>query len=413
MPVPDPALSRAVLIGIGTYTHPDLKLLPAAESGARQLAVLLRDSTIWGLPPEHVTELGAEASAEQVLDAVYRAAGDATDTLLVYFAGHGLRDRDERLYLALAGANADQPEIGTVHYPTLRNVLRQSGYRARFRITVLDCCYSGLAGAMSTTTAPTRTDLARALDERPAEQADDTEYGDCVLTSAPPTKPSFAPPEAAFPEFTGELINILENGIKDAGPTLSMDDVWQRVRHRLRERGSPEPQQFAQNKVARQVHLRNRASALGGSPSPDASALHPSAEQEITAGEQQAVLVRPAETAIARVTAVDQPAVIAREAARKAAATSGGRLRSIWGWMAKDHRSLLIWVGIFFIGLAVALTALLWPRGDNDTPPSGDSAGEEWDEPVDEGPTPEWSLGLSQPLHHRPVLDGPVGCVGF
>ncbi|MEU9015817.1 hypothetical protein AB0D12_40420 [Streptomyces sp. NPDC048479] len=178
----------------------------------------------------------------------------------MYFAGHGLRDHDERLYLALAGANTDQPEIGTVHYRTLRNVLRQAGYQARYRITVLDCCYSGLAGAMSTIAAPTRTDLARALDEPPAEQADDTDdYGDCVLTSAPPTKPSFAPREAAFPEFTGELIDILEHGITGAGSTLSMDDVWQRIWRRLRERGSPEPHQFAQNKVARQVHLHNRA----------------------------------------------------------------------------------------------------------------------------------------------------------
>ncbi|MER5911894.1 caspase family protein, partial [Streptomyces sp. NPDC001982] len=296
MPVPDPARSRAVLIGIDTYTHPDLKPLPAAAAGARQLATLLRDPTVWGLPPEHVAELGAEASAEQILDAVYDAARHARDTVLVYFAGHGLRDRAERLYLALAGANADQPEIGTVHYRTLRNVLRQSGYQARYRITVLDCCYSGLAGAMSITAAPTRTDLARALDERSAEQTDDTDYGDCVLTSAPPTKPSFAPPEAEFPEFTGELIDILEHGITGAGPTLSLDDVWQRIWRRLRERGSPEPQQFAQNKVARQIRLRNRASAPGGNPSPDESALRQSVEQEITLIEQQAVPVPPEET---------------------------------------------------------------------------------------------------------------------
>jgi hypothetical protein len=271
MPVPDPAHSRAVLIGIGAYTHPDLKPLPSAAAGARRLAALLRDRTVWGLPPEHVTELGAESSTDQILQAVHGAARQATDTLLVYFAGHGLRDRAERLYLALAGADADQPEIGTVSYRALRNVLRQSGHRARYRLTVLDCCYSGLAGAMSASTTPTRADLARALDERQAQQIDDTDYGDCVLTSAPPTRPSFAPPEAAYPEFTGALIDILDRGVMGAGPTLSVDDVWQRVRHRLRERGSPEPQQFAQNGVARHVHLHNRA----------VTGLNPSSEEPV------------------------------------------------------------------------------------------------------------------------------------
>jgi hypothetical protein len=34
----------------------------------------------------------------------------------VYFAGHGLRDHDERLYLALTAADADYTQIGTLPY---------------------------------------------------------------------------------------------------------------------------------------------------------------------------------------------------------------------------------------------------------------------------------------------------------
>lgn len=261
MPVPDPACSRAVLIGIGTYTHAALAPLPAAVSGAQRLAALLRDPSVWGLPPEHVTEVGVEASPSQVLAAVRDSAKQATDTLLVYFAGHGLRDRNEQLYLALADADADHPQIGTLLYRTVRDVLRQAGYRARYRVTVLDCCYSGLAGTQSSTSIPTRADLAQALDEPPAEQADGAaeDYGDCVLTSAPPTQPSFVPPGSALPEFTGELVSVLEHGVTDGGSLLSLDDIWQRVRRRMRDRNSPEPQQFAQNTVARQVQFHNRA----------------------------------------------------------------------------------------------------------------------------------------------------------
>ncbi|MFC7304158.1 caspase domain-containing protein [Streptomyces monticola] len=276
--IPDPGKSRAVLIGIGDYTHPALSAMPAAPAGAQHLAGLLRDPSIWGLPEEHITVIGSTTSVEQVLGAVRDAALGAQDTLLVYFAGHGLRDRDEQLYLALAAADVDYPQVGALPYGQLRDVVRRSGYRARHRVTVLDCCYSGIAGGMSGTAAPTRTELARALGESEdaggasddQEGAEDHRYGDCVLTSAPPTSLSFVPQGARFPEFTGELIDVLETGIPGADVTVSLETTWRRVRDRLRRRGSPEPQQFAQNAVTRHLHLRNRAVPFG--PEPEAKA---------------------------------------------------------------------------------------------------------------------------------------------
>ncbi|MER6254715.1 caspase family protein [Streptomyces sp. NPDC001584] len=268
MPVPDPTASRAVLIGVDGYAHPDLEPLPAAAAAARRLAELLRDPSVWGLPAAHVTVLGADASASRILGAVRDAALETTETLLVHFAGHGLRDRDEKLYLALAEADADHPQIGTLPYRTLRDVVRQAGYRARHRVTVLDCCYSGLAGAMSGAGAATREDLARALDETAypegyladgGEPSDGDDHGDCVLTSAPATRRSFVPPGAPFPEFTGELISLLEHGMAGAGAELSLEDAWRAVRRRMTGRGSAEPQQFAQNAAATRIRLRNRA----------------------------------------------------------------------------------------------------------------------------------------------------------
>ncbi|MER5384233.1 PQQ-binding-like beta-propeller repeat protein [Streptomyces sp. NPDC002688] len=252
-----------MIVGIDAYTNPDLQPLPTAAAGAKRLAALLHDSSVWGLPPAHVTVLGAETSKEQILAAVRDAAKQATDTLLVYFAGHGLRNRTrDQLYLGLADADENHPQVGALSYLELRDVLRQAGHRARYRITVLDCCYSGMAGSMGTPAVPTRTELAHVLHEPATDQADNTDdYGDCVLTSAPPTMPSFAPRGAAFPEFTGELISVLDQGIEGAGPTLSLDETWQRIRRRLRERGSPLPQQFAQNTAARQIRFHNRAAA--------------------------------------------------------------------------------------------------------------------------------------------------------
>lgn len=256
MALPDTGTSAAVLVGVAAYTR--LDPLPAVTAGVTRMAELLRDRQIWGLPTEHVTVLGSDASRDAVLGAIRDAATICTDTLLVYFAGHGLRDRSDELHLALADADDDHPEIASLAYPELRRVIGRAGYRARRRITVLDCCYSGLAGGMGTATLA-GPDLAHLLEEDGDDGAEGGDYGSCVLTSAPKTGRSFAPPGARYPEFTGELIEVLEHGIPDAGPTLSVEQVWRRVRRRLLTQGSPEPQQFGHNAVARQGWVHNRA----------------------------------------------------------------------------------------------------------------------------------------------------------
>ncbi|MDQ0913520.1 hypothetical protein QFZ32_009250 [Streptomyces canus] len=53
--LPDPARSRAVLIGMDTYVH--LEALPAVRNNVARLAELLMDRGLWGLPPEHCVVL--------------------------------------------------------------------------------------------------------------------------------------------------------------------------------------------------------------------------------------------------------------------------------------------------------------------------------------------------------------------
>jgi caspase domain-containing protein len=105
----DPLRSRAVLVGPRAYQH--LKPLPAVARNLTGLQALLTDLELWGLPSRHCTVLDSPESTDVVLNALMRAASAATDTLLFYFAGHGLIDPDSgRLWLALAEAG-----IGPVH----------------------------------------------------------------------------------------------------------------------------------------------------------------------------------------------------------------------------------------------------------------------------------------------------------
>ncbi|MFF0751671.1 FxSxx-COOH system tetratricopeptide repeat protein [Streptomyces sp. NPDC004267] len=235
-----------MLIGIDEYR--DLPSLRPVGRGRDRLAELLRDPAVWGLHEDRVTVFGAEAGRDEILAAVKEAAKAATDTLLLYFAGHGLRDRaGQQLHLALTGADDEHPQIGSIVYDDIRRTLK-AGHRAKRRIVLLDCCYSGLAGSMGPQ-GITRAELS--------EQA--AIEGTYLLTSASSTQRAFAHDDQPYPEFTGVLIDILESGLPAAGPELTLNTIWQASRSALLERGSPEPQQFGQNATGDLAWVTNAA----------------------------------------------------------------------------------------------------------------------------------------------------------
>ncbi|MFJ5032202.1 caspase domain-containing protein [Streptomyces sp. NPDC088560] len=262
--LPDPGRSHAVLVGVHEYRQ--LDPLPGVAGGVGRLADLLCDPAVWGLPRRNVTVVVDHPSADDILTAVRDAGQTATDTLVVYFAGHGLRKRGiRRLYLALDNADADQEqlEIGTLPYPELRGVVRQAGGRARHRITLLDCCYSGLAIPMGASAdVLERSDLERLLGTPDAEEEsssdDDGDVGSCMMTSSSGTQRSFTPPRG-YPYFTGALIEVLEKGISEAGPTLNIYRVWEEAERLLQERRLPRPQHFGHNAASEEPWVRNRA----------------------------------------------------------------------------------------------------------------------------------------------------------
>ncbi|AKN69757.1 hypothetical protein QR97_07890 [Streptomyces sp. PBH53] len=262
MLLPDPALSRAVLVGVHDYRH--LAPLPGVQAGVGRLADLLCDPAVWGLPRRHVTVLGAEVTADRILQAV-RAAGEAAaETLLVYFAGHGLREhRSRELYLALADADEEEHlTFGTLPYGELVAMLRREGFPARRRMMFLDCCYSGLATSMGggSVAVVERCDLANLVVETGSGEGDpgdddDTDFVGHVMTSASGTEESYTP-AGSYPLFTGALIDVLEKGIPGAGPALSARSIWQYVRQ---QRIGSTPQYKALNSREHEPWVRNRA----------------------------------------------------------------------------------------------------------------------------------------------------------
>ncbi|MCX4785449.1 caspase family protein [Streptomyces sp. NBC_01221] len=228
MSLPDPDGTRVVLIGASEYQHfPDL---PAVRNNLSRLAELFRSPRFGGLPAGHCATVLDPADAKEMLDAVHQAASEATDTLVVYFAGHGMRSPDGSLHLALRNSEQGRKLYESVPFDYLRAEVLDS--MASRSVVILDCCYSGAAleGYMGA----------------PEEFADQTSIeGTYVMTASAATQAAKAPVGAPLTSFTGELVKAVTDGVPGASDPLDMNSLYRHVRQLLESRGMPVPQQRA------------------------------------------------------------------------------------------------------------------------------------------------------------------------
>jgi Caspase domain len=209
------------------------------------LAESLCDPRVWGLARPHCAVVPDPESSTEMLDPVVTASEEAADTLLLYYAGHGLIDAHRgELHLALVGSDPDQ--IWTaVAYSHVRDTLLVS--RARCRIVILDCCYSGRAlGQMS------GGGVSAFVEEASAE-------GTYMLAAAAENKAALAPPDEKYTAFTSEFLKILREGIPDRGELLELDTIYNHVRAAMKTKSRPIPQKRDRNTAGQLMLVRNRA----------------------------------------------------------------------------------------------------------------------------------------------------------
>jgi diguanylate cyclase (GGDEF)-like protein/PAS domain S-box-containing protein len=183
------------------------------------------------------------ASVREVDEAIFRAAEEASDTLLLYYAGHGLLDRKGRLHLALPDSNTRSVHSTAFPYDWVRMGLSASS--AQRCIVILDCCFS--ARAMGLQSSPsTVVELAEA-------------EGTYVFAAAAENAFALAPPGEAYTAFTGALVGVLSDGIAEAPEFLDLDTVFMGLQSVLRRQGRPDPQCLGRNQIGRTVIVKNPA----------------------------------------------------------------------------------------------------------------------------------------------------------
>ncbi|MGP4114274.1 caspase, EACC1-associated type [Streptomyces sp. 4N509B] len=166
---PVPEETQVLLIGVSRYAHhPELRSVVA---NVTQLEKALTDGNQGRLPTTVVRPL-LDPEHDEVFPAVQRAAREAKDLLLCYFAGHGHLDPNapDELYLLPRNAHGTDPTSHAIKYTLLRDELATSD--ARHVVLILDCCYSG--SARPPKGGGTFTLITSSREQRPQDSGDGT-----------------------------------------------------------------------------------------------------------------------------------------------------------------------------------------------------------------------------------------------
>ena len=136
----------AVVAGVDKYSPARLNLQFARSDATRFAAALKARRAIY-YATQTIDLLSDEsATTQSILSAVQAAVAHATpqDTVLFFFAGHGVQGRDGRYYLAPSNLRLNDVAHTGLPWAELASVLGKSQARV---VVVLDACHAGLSGA--------------------------------------------------------------------------------------------------------------------------------------------------------------------------------------------------------------------------------------------------------------------------
>ncbi len=134
-------MPRRLALVVATYSYRDeeLQQLLAPGHDAEDLAAVLRNPEIAGFDvtvklnePHHVV-------GRAIGEFYHRRRRD--DLTLLYFTGHGLKDDQGRLYLAMTDTRRDQLLFTGLSASQVNEAMESSA--SRQNLLILDCCYSG------------------------------------------------------------------------------------------------------------------------------------------------------------------------------------------------------------------------------------------------------------------------------
>jgi hypothetical protein len=136
-----------VLLGVLEWANPGFSPFPKEGRLDVRLAQTLLGR---GVPPDRLHALRDTEATHAACTAALQAAAKATregETLIVYYAGHGRRDRDGSVFFAPYDVDGDDPSTA-LSVAEIGEVLRKEFHGARL-LLFADCCHSGALGRVA------------------------------------------------------------------------------------------------------------------------------------------------------------------------------------------------------------------------------------------------------------------------
>jgi uncharacterized caspase-like protein len=214
----------ALIIGNSQYQDSRLAQLVTPQEDVNDLAAILRAPDIGGF--DDVKTLVNETDANIRLSVEdFFADKKPDDLLVVYFSGHGVRDEQGRLYLAVNNTRANRLRATAIPSEFITNEMDRS--RSRRQVLVLDCCHSGAFAQGS------KAVTGESAGTGPAFEG--IGYGRVVLTATDATQYAWEGDQvigqADRSVFTHYLIEGLRTGAADTNHdgTITLDEMYDYV----------------------------------------------------------------------------------------------------------------------------------------------------------------------------------------
>jgi Caspase domain len=219
----DPDGTRIILIGTTVCSNDfeHLPPLPSVANNLERLKQLFQDEHIIGLPEKCIEVIKDPPSASKLLTRINAIAKQAKDTLLIYYAGHGMKSINAQgLFIATEETTQDSCHLDGADFNRIRQIIFDAP--ASKKILLFDCCYSGevLTKEMGGSEQSIIADNV-------------TVKGTYAITSGPRNSLSYAMPDEKYTAFTKELIGVVENGTNDNIEYLTLDKVFSELKRRI------------------------------------------------------------------------------------------------------------------------------------------------------------------------------------
>src|SRR3954449_2010934 len=220
------AVGRKALV-VATYEYADtgLRRLTAPEHDADSFAAVLEDPAVAGFDVTMLVNQPHHVVGEAIADFYGDAARE--DLTLLYFTGHGLKDDEGRLYLAMTNTPRSALMFTAISGAQLNDAMDASP--SRRKVLILDCCYSG-------TFPPGRSAKA---DEGVQTLERFQGKGRAVLTASDATQYAFEGDDlrgsGTSSVFTRYLVDAISTGAADLDEDgdIALDELYSYVYDRV------------------------------------------------------------------------------------------------------------------------------------------------------------------------------------